>query len=160
MKKNVKNIFHSKKGQLFFFATVVLLAIAFGTIRSQKKVVVDSTFSDLADNYILESPLSANQNAFSDFSSAFILYARTKDPHFGLVGVHTEGIVTVYNGVGQSILINNQYTLADNRSLTLNLTTGVDVFYSDHSFTIPVHNRTVSVLFASISVDATKFIVR
>ncbi len=156
----MKNIFYAKKGQLFFFAAVVLLAIAFGSIQSQKKVVVDSTFTDLAANYMLESPISANQNSFADFSSAFILFARTKDPQFGIVGVHTEGIVTVYNGVGQSIIINNAYTLADNRSLTLNLTNSIDVFFEDRSFTIPVRNRTVSALFASISEDTTRFIVR
>lgn len=149
-----------KKGQLFFFAAVVLLALAFGTISTYKEVELTSSFSDLVENYMQESPVAANHDAFLAFTNLFVSYARTRDPLFGVVAVHAGDVLTVVNALGQPIIINNQHTLEDNRSMTLNVTKTVDVVFGTYAFNIPVQNRTVSALFASLHADATHFRVK
>ena len=139
---------------------MVLLAIAFGTISTYKQVEIDTVFTEFVDNYLTESPIAANQNSFVSFTNTFVEYVRTKDPYFGIVAVHAEETITVVNALGEQIIINNQYTLAHNRSVTLNTTNTIDVVFGSYTFSIPVRNRTISALFASRSPDAIRLSVK
>ncbi|MFH1455464.1 MAG: hypothetical protein ABIF40_00770 [archaeon] len=90
----------NKKGQLYIVAALILAFIIFGLMsvaNQAREVGVESNFDKLTSNYKVESAklvnslLEDNANpttvaeSFTSFAALFTSYAKTQNPHFGLI---------------------------------------------------------------------------
>lgn len=112
----------SKKAQFYIFTAIVLIGyvmtIAPSAVTPKKPV---STFRNLHENYVAESPKIINNAMhydgnvsalFENFSDSFMAYAKTRDPNFGLAyALLYEERIYAKNYLGETINITANTTV-------------------------------------------------
>lgn len=141
----------SRKGQFYIITAVLLIALAFGTVFSAKKIIKsERAFEELRKNYVKESAFAANQDEFEDFTRKFMDYARTKDKNFKLIAVHTTSEeIQVYNAYGKTININNELSLQDNEAGAVSKTSEVGILTDDDIYYFDATEGTIKAIFMS-----------
>jgi len=88
-----------KKAQLYLFAAIILIVLAFTLATSQIARPEDSgVFQQLVTNFKTQAPIALNQavyggtnvsQAFVTFTQDYAEYARTRDPAFGFIAMYS-----------------------------------------------------------------------
>ncbi len=112
-----------KKGQIYIFTALILIAIAFGVTTGRAMVKpLSPTFSQLHETFMSEATIAINNAVYEDknvtkqledFTRTFSHYAKTKDPQFKflyILAYHDK--MTIHNRLGKEVSYNFQ-TLSD-----------------------------------------------
>ena len=124
-----------KKGQIYIFTALILIAIAFGVTTGRVMVKpLSPTFSQLHESFMGEATIAINNAVYQnknvskqleDFATLYSQYAKTKDPKFRYLYVLAyQDKMTIHNRLGKEVFYNFQ-TLTDNQ-----------VYYFDRKDTI------------------------
>lgn len=93
----------NNRGQLYILAIIILALVIFSIAMEYNKIVTKSEemdFEQLSKNYITEAQKVINEaieneddvsEELSEFTNAFILYAKTKDPNIGMLYMFGNG---------------------------------------------------------------------
>lgn len=112
----------NKKGQVYILAAIIitfLIYLLFSETNVIHETVIDDNFEELSKNYEIEGAKFVNSligkepneiaDEFSDFSSVFTSYAKTKNPEFSLIYLFSyEDEVYVGNYLDEDVQINNE----------------------------------------------------
>lgn len=111
----------NKKGQVYILAAIIitfLIYLLFSETNVIHETVIQDDFESLSQNYEIEGAKFVNAllgkepsdiaDEFSDFSSVFTSYAKTKNPEFSLIYLFSyENEVYVGNYLDEDVQVNN-----------------------------------------------------